>query len=79
MKLLILLAGLFAAVIPSMHASSVFDITVKDIKGADTKLDAYRGKVLLIVNVASKCGLTPQYTGLEAIEIAAPGPFAKAL
>jgi glutathione peroxidase len=50
-----------------MHASSVFDITVKDIKGTDTRLDSYRGKVLLIVNVASKCGYTRQYTGLEAL------------
>ncbi len=67
MKTLFLLAALFTAVIPTMHAASVFDITVKDIKGADTRLDSYRGKVLLIVNVASKCGFTKQYTGLEAL------------
>lgn len=67
MKLLLLLTALFTASISTMHASSVFDITVKDIKGADTQLDAYRGKVLLIVNVASKCGYTRQYTGLEAL------------
>ena len=68
MKSLLLTAAFFsAAVIPSMHASSAFDITVKDIKGADTSLAAYRGKVLLIVNVASKCGYTKQYAGLEAL------------
>lgn len=67
MKLLLLAAALFSVAVPSMHASSVFDITVKDIKGADTRLDSYRGKVLLIVNVASKCGFTKQYTGLEAL------------
>jgi glutathione peroxidase len=48
-------------------AESVYDTTVKRIDGTATKLDAYRGKVLLIVNVASKCGLTPQYKGLEAL------------
>ncbi|HEY8931778.1 MAG TPA: glutathione peroxidase [Rariglobus sp.] len=67
MKLLLLASALFAAVVPSLHAASVFDITVKDVKGADTSLAAYRGKVLLIVNVASKCGFTRQYAGLEAL------------
>ncbi len=46
---------------------SIYDIPVKDIKGNDVLLKAYKGKVLLIVNVASKCGLTPQYEGLEAL------------
>ena len=46
---------------------SIYDFTVKDIKGNDVSLADYQGKVLLIVNVASKCGLTPQYEGLEAL------------
>ena len=46
---------------------SIYDFTVKDIKGNDVSLANYKGKVLLIVNVASKCGLTPQYEGLEAL------------
>jgi len=48
-------------------SESLYDIPVKRIDGTPTKLDAFRGKVLLIVNVASKCGLTPQYTGLEKL------------
>jgi len=48
-------------------AKSVFDFTVKDIDGNDVSLSQYKGKFLLIVNVASKCGFTPQYKGLEAM------------
>ena len=48
-------------------AESIYDTAVNRIDGSPTKLDAFKGKVLLIVNVASKCGLTPQYTGLEAL------------
>lgn len=47
--------------------TSLYDITVKDINGDDVSLSKYKGKVLLIVNVASKCGLTPQYEGLETL------------
>jgi glutathione peroxidase len=46
-------------------AETVYDIPVKTIDGKDTSLAAYKGKVLLVVNVASKCGLTPQYEGLQ--------------
>lgn len=48
-------------------AKSVFDFTVKDIDGNEVALSQYKGKFLLIVNVASKCGFTPQYKGLEAM------------
>jgi glutathione peroxidase len=47
---------------------SLYDIEVKSIDGEGRKLDSYKNQVLLIVNVASKCGFTPQYTGLEALQ-----------
>ena len=46
---------------------SMYEFTMNDIDGNPVKLDAYKGKVVMIVNVASKCGFTPQYEGLEAI------------
>lgn len=46
---------------------SLYDISVKNIKGEDISLKAFEGKTLLIVNTASKCGFTPQYEGLEAL------------
>ena len=46
---------------------SVYDFTVKNIRGKDVKLDTYKGKALLIVNTASECGFTPQYKGLEKL------------
>jgi len=48
-------------------ASSIYEIPVKKISGEDASLGEYTGKVVLVVNVASKCGLTPQYEGLEAL------------
>ena len=53
-------ASLFAA-------SSVYDFTVNNIAGKPVPLADYKGKVVLVVNVASKCGYTPQYEGLEAL------------
>ena len=52
---------------PGEKMNSVYDFTLKDIDRKEVSLSQYRGKVVMIVNVASKCGYTPQYTGLQSI------------
>jgi glutathione peroxidase len=50
---------------PSPSVKSIYDFTMNDIDGKPVSLKKYKGKVLLVVNVASQCGLTPQYAGLQ--------------
>src|SRR5438477_9702629 len=66
MTTVVLLAAAAAlAAIPVSTAGSIYDFSMKDIDGKEVPLKKFEGKVLLVVNVASKCGLTPQYKALE--------------
>jgi glutathione peroxidase len=53
--------------IPEMPMSNAYDFSFRSIDGTPLPLGNFRGKALLLVNVASQCGLTPQYSGLEAL------------
>jgi len=47
---------------------SIYDVSINSLDGTPAELPQYKGKTILLVNVASKCGLTPQYTGLENLQ-----------
>mgnify|MGYP000989604281 CR=1 FL=1 len=67
MKTLALLAAAMLVSTAVAQAGTILDLKAKDIEGKETAMSAYKGKVSLVVNVASKCGFTPQYRELEAI------------
>lgn len=56
-----------AAAVAGAEAQSIYDFTMKSLDGQQVSLKSYSGKVVLLVNVASRCGFTPQYAGLESI------------
>jgi glutathione peroxidase len=64
-KILVLLALVGTSLMAA--EKTVFDFTLNTIDGQPAPLSAYKGKIVLLVNVASKCGYTPQYTALESI------------
>jgi glutathione peroxidase len=66
-KLSLILMLLIAAGTTAAHAASIYDYTMRSIDGESVSLKSYSGKVVLLVNVASRCGFTPQYAGLEAL------------
>ena len=66
-KLILILMLCVACASLSAAPKSIYDFNLKTIDGQPTSLKAYHGKVVLLVNVASKCGFTPQYAGLEAL------------
>ena len=67
MKKLMMICLLAVVGVLTVSAQSIYDFKVKDDAGKDVSLSAYKGKVLLIVNTATRCGFTPQYKELESL------------
>jgi len=66
-KLILILTLCLACASLSAEPKSIYEFTMNSIDGQPVSLKSFQGKVVLLVNVASKCGFTPQYTALEAV------------
>ena len=66
-KIMLVLSLIFSSINAKENQMSIYDFNVKTIDGQEISMSKYKGKVLLIVNVASKCGFTSQYEGLEKL------------
>jgi len=66
-RLVIIIGVLTTGIMNTQAQSTIYDFTVKDISGNDFSFADLKGKKILVVNTASKCGLTPQYEGLEKL------------
>ena len=67
MKKIFILLGALCAISCTSNMTTIYDFTAESNKGEVVSFSDYKGKVLLVVNTASKCGFTPQYDGLEAL------------
>ena len=66
-KIMLVLSLIFSSINAKENQMSIYDFNVKTIDGQEISMSKYKGKVLLIVNVASRCGFTSQYEGLEKL------------
>lgn len=66
-KLAVFLFTVAAVTIAPLQGASLYDYTLNSIDGKSTPLSSFKGKVVMLVNVASRCGYTPQYAGLESL------------
>jgi glutathione peroxidase len=66
-KFILTLVFSFAAVVASAQTKSIYSFTMRSIDGNEVNLSSFKGKVVMVVNVASRCGFTPQYSALETV------------
>lgn len=67
MKMILMLSLFFSARVLNAQSTNIYDYSFIDIEGNEVELSQFKGKKLLLINVASKCGFTPQYAGLQQL------------